>query len=189
MKIILLCLIGVSLTTLVMIYPINKEEHNIASPCPLRKEACTFAGYLMSGTHKEFLKSCIDTISNEEIPTLSKTKDQSTIMFYLNPEIISQSQIKGGKISFLYSDINYLKSRAEGYTSPQIKINGYALPFEKPDRGTCRSDYSTSISSKMLKPGKNTFEMSSGTYKGKADTWAVENLTIEYYFSQKGCVE
>ena len=180
---------GLTTTILILLYPANKlPEDNIKQPCHLQKDSKTFPGYLSAGSKKYLLKKCMDIISNDEIPASERTTGKTIISFTLNPKITIQKQIKGGKISFLYSDVNYVSSRGPGYQSPTIKINDTQLPFS-PDRGTCRSDYSYSIPASSLKPGENTFTIHSGTFQNNYDTWAVENLTIEYYFSRPDCLE
>ncbi len=180
---------GLTTTILILLYPANKlPEDNIKQPCHLQKDSKTFPGYLSAGSKKYLLKKCMDIISNDEIPAFERTTGKTTISFTLNPKITIQKQIKGGKISFLYSDVNYVSSRGPQYQSPAIKINGIPLPFS-PDKGTCRSDYSCSIPASSLKPGENTFTIQSGTFQNHHDTWAVENLTIEYYYSRPDCLE
>ena len=146
---ILVFISGLITTILILLYPTNKlPDDNIKQPCILQKGSKTFPGYLSAGSKKYLLKKCMDIISNDEIPAFERTTGKTTISFTLNPKITIQKQIKGGKISFLYSDVNYVSSRGPQYQSPAIKINGIPLPFF-PDKGTCSHNqnkrYSTSI--------------------------------------------
>lgn len=182
-------IIGALTTILILLYPVNTVYNdNINQPCILQKDSQSFSGYLSVGGKKYLLKKCMDIISNDEIQTTVRTTDKAIISFYLNPIVTIQKQIKGARISFLYSDVNYISARGPQYQSPMIKINDKSLPFS-PDRGTCRSDYSYSIPPSALKPGENFFTIQSGKYQNQPDTWAIENLTIEYYYSTSNCLE